>query len=170
MQRRQFETYLDKVFDWSARVAALPEGRQSPRHPWLKVFDGVFLGGAIQIPNVHRLEAECGQGVLRQRIGKLSEDAMGYALQREDPASIFALGCEVARRLKRNGVLGSSWARGRIVGAVDGIEICSSFVRWRCCRNWTDNWVAAFWTPWWPMRSTCKAGLSRRWKTCTWSG
>ena len=131
MQRRQFETYLDKVFDWSARVAALPEGRQSPRHPWPKVFDSVFLGGAIQIPNVHRLEAECGQGVLRQRIGKLSEDAIGYALQREDPASIFALGCAVARRLKRNGVLGSSWARGRIVGAVDGIEICSSFVR--CC-------------------------------------
>ena len=91
----------------------------------------MFLGGAIQIPNVHRLEAECGQGVLRQRIGRLSEDAMGYAMQRQDPASVFALGGEVARRLKRNGVLGSSWARGRIVAAVDGIEICSSFVR--CC-------------------------------------
>jgi len=131
LHRRQFEAYLDKVFDFSARVATLPEGRQSPRHPWPKVFDSVFLGGAIQIPNVHRLEAECRQGVLRQRIGKLSEDTIGYALQRQDPASIFALGCEVARRLKRNGVLGSSWARGRIVGAVDGIEICSSFVR--CC-------------------------------------
>ena len=50
MQRRQFETYLDKVFDWSARVAALPEGRQSPRHPWLKVFDSVFLGGGDPDP------------------------------------------------------------------------------------------------------------------------
>jgi len=131
VRRRQFETYLNKVFDWSARVAALPEGRQSPSHPWPKVFDCVFLGGAVQIPNVHRLEAECKRGVLRQRIGNLSEDAMGYALQREDPASIFALGCEVARRLKRNGVLHSPWARGRLVGAVDGIEICRSFVR--CC-------------------------------------
>ena len=131
MRRRQFEVYLAKVFDWPARVAALPEGRQSPPHPWPKVFDCVFLGGAIQIPNVHRLEAECKRGVLRQRIGNLSEDAMGYALQREDPASIFALGCEVARRLKRNGVLHSDWARGRLVAAIDGIEICSSFVR--CC-------------------------------------
>ena len=131
MRRRQFEVYLAKVFDWPARVAALPEGRQSPPHPWPKVFDCVFLGGAIQIPNVHRLEAECQRGVLRQRIGNLSEDAMGYALQREDPASIFALGCEVARRLKRNGVLHSDWARGRLVAAVDGIEICSSFSR--CC-------------------------------------
>ena len=131
MRRRQFEAYLNKVFDWSARVAALPEGRQSPPHPWPKVFDCVFLGGTIQIPNVHRLEAECRRGVLRQRIGNLSEDTLGYALQREDPASIFALGCEVARRLKRNGVLHSDWARGRLVAAVDGIEICSSFVR--CC-------------------------------------
>jgi hypothetical protein len=131
LRRRQFEAYLDKVFDWSARVAALPEGRQSPQHAWSKVFDCVFLGAAIQIPNVHRLEAECQRGVLRQRIGKLSEDTVGYALEREDPASIFALGCEVARRLKRNGVLHSDWARGRLVAAVDGLEICSSYVR--CC-------------------------------------
>jgi len=131
LRRRQFETYLDKVFHWSARVADLPEGRQSPRHPWPKVFDSLFLGGAIQIPNVHRLEAECRRGVLRQRIGELSENTMGYALQRQDPTSVFALGCEVARRLKRNGVLHSQWARGRLVAAVDGIEICSSFLR--CC-------------------------------------
>lgn len=59
---------------------------------------------------------------------------MGYALQRQDPAPLFALGCQVARRLKRNGVLRSAWARGRVVGAVDGIEICSSFARcWEAC-------------------------------------
>ncbi len=131
MHRHQFEAYLDKVFDWSARVAALPEGRQSPRHPWRKVWDAVFLGAAVQIPNLHRLEAECRAGVLAHRIGALSEDAMGYALQRQDAAPVFALGCEVARRLKRNGVLHSDWARGRVVAAVDGIEICSSFLR--CC-------------------------------------
>jgi hypothetical protein len=131
LQRRQFEAYLDKVFDFSARVAAMPEGRQYARHPWRKVWDAVFLGAAVQIPNVHRLEAECRQGVLAQRIGALSEDTMGYALERQNPALAFALGCEVARRLKRNGVLRSDWARGRMVGAVDGIEICSSFSR--CC-------------------------------------
>ncbi len=131
MQRRQFEAYLDKVFDFSARVAALPEGRQSPRHSWKKVWDAVFLGAAVQIPNLHRLEAECRAGVMAQRIGALSEDTIGYALQRQDPAPVFTLGCEVARRLKRNGVLRSEGARGRLVAAVDGIEICSSF--FRCC-------------------------------------
>jgi hypothetical protein len=37
----------------------------------------------------------------------------------------------VAQQLKRNGVLHSDWARGRVVAAVDGIEICSSYCR--CC-------------------------------------
>ena len=131
MQRRQFEAYLDKVFDWSARVATLAEGRQSPRHPWKKVFDAVFVGAAIQVANGHRLEAECGHGVLAERIGALSEDAIGYALQRQEPSAVFALGCDVARRVKRNGMLHSDWARGRWVAAVDGIEICRSFSR--CC-------------------------------------
>jgi hypothetical protein len=131
VQRRQFEASLDKVFDWSARVAALPEGRQFPRHPWSKVLGAVFLGAAAQIANLHQVEAECRAGVLAQRVGALSEDTIGYALQRQEPAPIFALGCEVARRLKRNGLLRSDWARGRVVVAVDGIEIGSSFSR--CC-------------------------------------
>ena len=37
----------------------------------------------------------------------------------------------MAKRLKRNGVLRSDGSRGRIVAAVDGIEICSSYGR--CC-------------------------------------
>ncbi len=131
MQRRQFEVYLDKVFDWSGQVTALPEGRQSPQHPGKQVWDAVFLGAAVQIPNLHRLEAECRAGVFAQRIGALSEDTVGYALHRQDPAPVFALGCEVARRLKRNDVLHSAWARGRLVAAVYGIEICRSF--FRCC-------------------------------------
>jgi len=45
----------------------------------------------------------------------------------------------VARRLKRNAVLQSSWARGRVVVAADGIEICSSFVR--CCDDCMERRV-----------------------------
>lgn len=131
MRRHQFEAYLDKVHDFSQQVADLPEGRLYPQHPWKKVFDAVFLGAACQFSAVHQIEAECEHGVLSQRIGPLSEDTIGYALQRQNPAPIFALGCDVARRLKRNGVLHSDWARGLVVAAADGIEICSSFVR--CC-------------------------------------
>ena len=131
MSRHRFEVYLDKVFDFSERVNALPEGRQSPRHSWRQVFAAVFLGAAMQIRSLLQIEAECRSGALAKRIGPIRDDTIGYALQRQSPEPVFALHCEIARGLKRNGVLRSDWSRGLIVAAVDGIEICSSFVR--CC-------------------------------------
>src|SRR5438067_2436038 len=85
----------------------------------------------MQIPSLLQIEAECHAGALAKRIGAISDDTIGYALERQAPEAVFALSCEVARRLKRNGVLRSDWSRGLVVAAVDGIEICSSFVR--CC-------------------------------------
>ncbi|MBU2227278.1 MAG: transposase [Proteobacteria bacterium] len=140
MRRHQFEAYLDKVFDWTAQVATMAEGRQNPTHPWPKVFDAVFLASACQFGPVHRVEAECRDGVLHKRIGPLSEDTVGYALQRQSPEEVLDLGCLVARQLKRNGVLRSDWARGRVVAAVDGIEICSSYCR--CCEACLERTVA----------------------------
>jgi len=131
LTRHRFEAYLDKVFGFSDLVTALPEGREFPQHAWKKVFDAVFLGAAMQIPSLLQIEAECCEGALAKRIGAISDDTIGYALQRQSPEPVFALSCEIARRLKRNGVLRSDWSRGLVVAAVDGIEICSSFVR--CC-------------------------------------
>ena len=131
MVRRQFEAYLDKVFGFADLVAGMPEGRTYPLHPWKNVFDAVFLGSACQFATLHRIEFESRDGVLSKRIGPISEDTLGYAMQRQDIDSLFALGCTIAQRLKRNGVLGSEWAMGRLVAAVDGIEICSSYAR--CC-------------------------------------
>jgi len=130
--RHRFEAYLDKVFGFSNLVSALPEGRQFPQHAWKKVFDAVLLGAAMQIPSLLQIEAECHHGALAKRIGPISDDTLGYTLERQSPEPVFALGCEIARRLKRNGVLHSDWSRGLVVGAVDGIEICSSFAR--CCQ------------------------------------
>jgi hypothetical protein len=131
LSRHRFEAYLDKVFGFSDLVSALPEGRQFPQHSWKKVFDAVFFSAAMQIPSLLRMEAECHHGALARRIGPVSDDTIGYALERQSPQPVFELSCEVARRLKRNGVLRSDWSRGLVVGAVDGIEICSSFAR--CC-------------------------------------
>lgn len=131
MSRHRFEAYLDKVFGFSDLVNAMPEGRHCPQHPWQKVFNAVFLGAAMQLPSLLQIEAECRSGALAKRIGPISDDTIGYALQRQSPEPIFALGCQVARRLKRNGVLRSDGSRGLLVAAVDGIEICSSFAR--CC-------------------------------------
>jgi len=95
------------------------------------VFDAVFLSAAMQIPSLLQMEAECRFGALGKRNGPISDDTIGYALQRQSPQPLFALGCQIARQLKRNGVLRTDWSRGLVVAAVDGIEICSSFLR--CC-------------------------------------
>ena len=117
------------MFDFSAKVEALPDGRQSPPHTGNKIFDAVFLGAACQFPALHRIETECKGSALSKRIGSLSEDAIGYALERQDPGAVFALGCDLARQLKRNGIFRSDWSRGLVVAAIDGMEICSSFSR-----------------------------------------
>jgi hypothetical protein len=131
LSRHRFEAYLDKVFGFSDQVGGLPEGRLSPRHSWKKVFDAVFLGAAMQMPSLLQIAAACSGGALAKRIGPISDDTLGYALERQSPEAVFALTCQIARRLKRNGVLDSSWSRGLVVAAIDGIEICSSFAR--CC-------------------------------------
>src|ERR1700719_2133229 len=134
LSRHQFEKYLDQVFDFFTRLAALPDGRCYGNHSLPKIFEAVFFGSACQFGPLHRIETECRQGALRRRIGRVSEDAIGYTLERQDPKAIFALGCDIARQLKRNQVLASTWSRGLVVAAVDGIEICSSFVRcWSRC-------------------------------------
>jgi len=98
LTRHRFEAYLDKVFGFSDLVSALPEGRQFPQHPWKKVFDAVFLGAAMQIPSLLQIEAECHQGALAKRIGPVSDDTLGYSLERQSPEPVFALGFEIARR------------------------------------------------------------------------
>lgn len=112
-------------------MEALPDGRAAPRIAFSRIFDALFLGCACQLPGLHAIETECRHGALRPRIGPLSEDALRYALERADTTALLDLSCGVARRLKRNGVLASDWSRGRVIAALDGIEIAHSYSR--CC-------------------------------------
>lgn len=134
------EVWLDKVFDFSQLVNALPDGRCFAQVPARRVFDAVFLGSACQLGPVHRIETECRQGALQHRIGQITEDTIGYVLERQEPSALLDLSCALARQLKRNGVLASPWSRGRVVVAADGIEICSSYVR--CCPHCMERTVS----------------------------
>jgi hypothetical protein len=139
LSRHQLEVWLDKVFDFSHRVQALPDGRHYALVPATKIFDAVFLGSACQCGSLHRIETECREGIFRHRIGPISEDDVGYVLERQDPTALFDLGCTIARQLKRNSVFASTWSRGLVVAAIDGIEICSSYVR--CCSQCMERKV-----------------------------
>jgi len=55
----------------------------------------------MQISSLLQIEAECHHGALAKRIGLISDDTLGYSLERQSPEPVFALSCEIARRLKR---------------------------------------------------------------------
>jgi len=78
LSRHQFESYLDQVFDFQARIAALPDGRCYANHSAKKILEAVFFGSVCQFGPLHRIETECRQGALRHRIGRVSEDTIGY--------------------------------------------------------------------------------------------
>jgi hypothetical protein len=129
--RRRFDAWLRKVFDLFGLVACQAEGRQPPRYPWVEVFTALLLGVAAQTRSLVAIEAACRRGWPRRRVGPISDNTLVYAMDHQDWAQMFALGCTLARRIKRNGLLRSSWARGYVVAAVDGLEICHSYQR--CC-------------------------------------
>ena len=52
----------------------------------------VFLGSVCQFATAHRIEFESNTGVLSKRIGPISEDTLGYAMQRQDIQPVFELG------------------------------------------------------------------------------
>jgi len=131
LNRSRFEAYLDKVFKFRALVRSLPEGRKHPQHSIEKVVDALFLGAVCQFPSLLEVQQQCRDGVLSKRIGPISDNTIGYALEFQESEPFFDLGCEVAKRLKRNGVLNSKWSKGLLVAGVDGIELFSSFSR--CC-------------------------------------
>ena len=130
---KRLERYLEKVFDWSARVAGLQDGRCFAQVPLSQVFEAVFWGTVLRHKSLHSIEAECREGVLRRRIGPVSESTVGYALERMKVESLRELSFAVTRQLKRNGVLQWATAGGQLVVALDGIEVfCSE--RRRCAK------------------------------------
>jgi len=125
-QIERLEAYLEKVFDLSRQVEALGEGRCRPRVPLARVFQALFWGTVLRRHSLHGIEAECCEGVLVGRIGKLSESTVGYALERLEVDSLRELCYGVARQLKRNQMLNWETAGGRLVMALDGIEVFRS--------------------------------------------
>ncbi len=93
----RFEAYPGMVFGFSGLINALPEGRQFAQNARKKVCEAVFLGDAMRIPSLLRIEEECRERALAKHIGGISGDTLGCALQSPSPEPVFAPGCEIAR-------------------------------------------------------------------------
>jgi hypothetical protein len=129
-----FTGYLHKVFGFRAAAARLRDARQNPEFSPQSVFLAVFHAFVFRLPSFQQLEAELAQPALRRWLGLergFGDDVLRYSLCGFELDGLEQMLVDVNRRLKRNKAFDAGRVRGRIVAALDGIEVLSSYSR--CC-------------------------------------
>ncbi|MGH9433802.1 MAG: transposase [Terriglobia bacterium] len=137
-----FARYLNKVFDFRATAAALTDSRRDPDISPSAVFLAVFHGFAFRLPSFQQLEAELARPALRQWIGAgraFGDDVLRYSLSGFAVEALERILVQANRTLKRNKALDADRVQGRIVAALDGIEVLSSYSR--CCDSCLERRV-----------------------------
>jgi hypothetical protein len=129
-----FARYLNKVFDFRAAVATMTDSRIQPEIPPSAVFLAAFHGFVFRLRSFQQLEAEISHSAFQNWIGApraFRDDVLRYSLCGFSLSPLGSLLVDVNRTLKRNKAFDDGRVRGRIVAAVDGIEVLSSYSR--CC-------------------------------------
>lgn len=124
-----FARYLNKVFDFRTAVAALSDSRNEPGIQPAAVFLAAFHGFAFRLPSFQQLEADLSQPALQRWIGAdraFRDDVLRYSLSGFHVEGQEHMLVQVNRTLKRNKALDTGRVPGRIVAALDGIELLSS--------------------------------------------
>ena len=137
-----FARYLNKVFDFRTAAAVLTDSRCQPDIPPSAVFLAAFHGFAFRLPSFQQLEEELTQPALQQWIGAdraFRDDVLRYSLSGFDVEGLERLLVQVNRTLKRNKAFDTGRVQGRIVAALDGIEVLSSYSR--CCDSCLERRV-----------------------------
>jgi len=130
---RSFEKYSAKVFGLGHFLSLLKDNRKAPDIDIQNIFMGYFLGSALRMKATSTIEEETRDGVLKKRVGDISDDTIGYGLDHLDVESIQKGWYMLARRAKRNGMLRNNPFHDYIVGVFDGIETYSSYSEHRHC-------------------------------------
>ena len=131
---RQFWHYVEKVFDLPARLRAIRDGRTQPVIPTSVLSTSLLLGAVLRCPSLLQLQAESARRGWQRLVGwkqSLSDDALGYVLERyriEDWRGVLVA---VNRTLKANKAFASAKIAGRLVVALDANEQFKS--QHRCC-------------------------------------
>ncbi len=137
-----FARYLNKVFHFRAAAAALSDSRNQPEIPPSAVFLAAFHGFAFRLPSFRQLEAELSQPALQRWIGAdraFRDDVLRYSLSGFHLECLERMLVHVNRTLKRNKALDTGRVQGRMVAALDGIEVLSSYSR--CCDSCLERRV-----------------------------
>lgn len=137
-----FARYLNKVFDFRTLTAKLRDCRRAPEIPPSAVFLAAFHGFVFRLPSFQQLEAELTQPALQRWIGAeraFHDDALRYSLCGFEIEGLEHMLVQANRTLKRNKAFDADRVQGRIVAALDGIEILSSYSR--CCESCLERRV-----------------------------
>jgi hypothetical protein len=129
-----FFHYINKVFDFRGHLENLKDGRVDPDFSPAAVFQAVFYGFLFRRGSFHQLEAELQDPFLQHWIGlsePFREDTLRYSYSSFDLGPLEGMLVGINQQLKRNKVFSQGQVAGRIVAALDGVEILWSYSR--CC-------------------------------------
>jgi hypothetical protein len=134
-----FSTYLNKGFDLRRHARQMADARTDPEISSASVFLALFHAFVFRLPSFQQLDTELSHSYLQNWIGTeraFRDDTLRYSLCSFHLAPLEQMLVEINRRLKRSKALDAGRVQGRLVAALDGIEVLSSFSR-RCerCRE-----------------------------------
>ena len=129
-----FTRYLNQVFHFGEAAAGLRDARQDPDFPPSAVFRAAFYGFVFRLSSFQELEADLAHPHLQRFLGveePFRDDTLRYSLCGFELEPLEQMLVDINRRLKRSKAFDPGRVQGRIVAALDGIEILSSYSR--CC-------------------------------------
>ena len=131
-----FARYLHQVFDFRQASAGLDDARQQPEISAPTVFRAVFYAFVFRLRSFQQLEADLAGPSLQRWIGAdraFGDDVLRYSLCGFQLSGLEQMQVDINRKLKRNKAFDTGRVQGRIVAALDGIEVLSSYSR--CCER-----------------------------------
>ena len=131
-----FARYLQQVFHFHHASAALDDARRQPEISAGTVFRSVFYAFVFRLRSFQQLEADLAEPSLQRWIGAeraFGDDVLRYSLCGFDLSGLEQMQVDINRKLKRNKAFDTGRVQGRIVAALDGIEVLSSYSR--CCER-----------------------------------
>ena len=133
---------LNKVFDFRSASDTLTDARQNPDIAAPAVFRAVFHGFLFRFSSFQQLESELATPAFQRWIDAdrcFGDDVLRYSLCGFDLSRLETMLVQINRTLKRNKALDPGRVQGRIVAALDGVEVLSSFSR--CCETCLERLI-----------------------------
>ena len=112
----------------------MSDARTDPEISPSSIFLALFHSFVCRLPSFQQLDSELAHSHLQNWIGAeraFRDDTLRYSLCGFDLDPLEAMLVDVNRRLKRGKAFDEGRVQGRLVAALDGIEVLSSFSR-RC--------------------------------------